>query len=194
MDPARADDPWQLFDEWFTEALSVEPHAHAFTLATVGDDGRPSARVVLYKGRSEAGLRFFTNYTSRKARELGQRPFAAAAFYWPNLHRQVRFEGSIEKLSEAESDEYFQSRPRDSQLGAWASPQSQPLERRALETRMEAERSRFEGGPVARPPHWGGFRLIPGSIEFWLPHEHRLNERWLFSRTREGWQRQALAP
>lgn len=194
MDPAFADDPWHVFDEWFTEALSVQPHAHAFTLATVADDGRPSARVVLYKGRSESGLRFFTNYTSRKARELADRPFAAAVFYWPNLHRQIRFEGSIEKLSEAESDEYFRGRPRDSQLGAWASPQSQPLARGALEIRMEAERSRFEGGPVARPPHWGGYRLTPSAIEFWLPHEHRLNERWLFSRNGDGWERQALAP
>jgi len=194
VDPAVADDPWHLFDEWFTEALSVQPHAHAFTLATAAEDGMPSARVVLYKGRSDSGLRFFTNYTSRKARELARCPRAAAVFYWPNLHRQVRFEGSIEKLSEAESDEYFRSRPRDSQLGAWASPQSQPLERGALESRMEAERSRFEGGPVTRPPHWGGYRLIPSSIEFWLPHEHRLNERWLFSRTGQGWERQALAP
>src|SRR5690606_38830617 len=163
-----------LFDAWFTEALSVQPHAPAFTLATVADDGKPSARVVLYKGRSASGLRFFTNYTSRKARELAQHPWAAAVFYWPNLHRQVRFEGSVDQLSAAESDEYFRSRPRDSQLGAWASPQSQPLERGALETRMAAERARFEGSPVPRPPHWGGYRLIPSSVEFWLPHDHRL--------------------
>lgn len=194
MDPAVAKDPWQVFEHWFAEALSVQPHASAFTLATVAPDGAPSARVVLYKGRSGAGLRFFTNYLSRKGQELEQRPLAAAVFYWPNLHRQVRFEGAIERLSEAESDEYFASRPRDSQLGAWASAQSQPLEHGALETRMEAERLRFEGGPVARPPHWGGYRLTPRSIEFWLPHEHRLNERWLFSRIGEGWERRALAP
>lgn len=194
MDPALIDDPWQLFDAWFTEALSVQPHAPAFTLATVADDGKPSARVVLYKGRSASGLRFFTNYTSRKARELAQHPGAAAVFYWPNLHRQVRFEGLVEQLSAAESDEYFRSRPRDSQLGAWASPQSQPLERGALETRMAAERARFEGSPVPRPPHWGGYRLIPSSVEFWLPHDHRLNERWLYSRNGEAWERHELAP
>ena len=194
MDPALAHDPWPLFEHWFTEALSVQPHSSAFTLATVGPDGTPSARVVLYKGRSEAGLRFFTNYASRKGQELAQRPLAAAVFYWPLLHRQVRFEGVIEKLSDLESDEYFASRPRDSQLGAWASPQSQPLALGVLERRLEEARSRFEGGPVARPPHWGGYRLIPRSIEFWLPHEHRLNERWLFSRIGEGWERQALAP
>jgi pyridoxamine 5'-phosphate oxidase len=149
---------------------------------------------VLYKGRSESGFRFFTNYTSRKGQELAGLPLAAAVFYWPDLHRQVRFEGSIEKLSEAESDAYFASRPRDSQLGAWASPQSQPLESGELERRMEAERLRFEGTSVTRPAHWGGYRLVPSSIEFWLPHEHRLNERWLFSRIGDAWERQALAP
>ena len=194
MDPALADDPWQPFDLWLSEACSVQAHADAFTLATVGPDGKPSARIVLYKGRSESGFRFFTNTTSRKGRELAAVPWAAAVFYWPDLHRQVRFEGSIEQLSAAESDAYFASRPRDSQLGAWASPQSQPLERGELERRMEAERLRFEGTSVARPPHWGGYRLVPSSVEFWLPHEHRLNERWLFSRNGETWERRALAP
>lgn len=194
MDPARTDEPWQLFEVWFAEAMSAQPHASAFTLATVGSEGRPSARVVLYKGRSAAGLRFFTNYTSRKGQELAERPLAAAVFYWPNLHRQVRFEGSIEKLSEEESNEYFASRPRDSQLGAWASPQSQPIERGELERRFEVERTRFVGGSVERPPYWGGYRLTPNLIEFWLPHEHRLNERWLFSRNEQGWLRRALAP
>lgn len=194
MDPALVDDPWQLFDLWLSEALARQPHADAFTLATVGLQGRPSARVVLYKGRSEGGLRFFTNYTSRKGKELERLPFAAAVFYWPELHRQVRLEGSIEMLSDAESDAYFSCRPRESQLGAWASPQSQPLERGVLEHRLQAERLRFEGRSVVRPTHWGGYRLIPSSIEFWLPHEHRLNERWLFRRHGEGWYREALAP
>jgi len=194
VDPAVADDPWQLFELWFSEACSVQPHADAFTLASVSAEGRPSARVVLYKGRSELGLRFFTNYTSRKGQELERVPFAAAVFYWPGLHRQIRFEGSIEKLAPDESDAYFAGRPRDSQLGAWASPQSQTLERGALERRLETERQRFAGDPVPRPPHWGGYRLTPSSIEFWLPHEHRLNERWLFSWDGAGWGRQALAP
>ena len=195
VDPALANDPWPLFELWFSEALVAQrANAHAFTLATVGLDGRPSARVVLYKGRSEAGFRFFTNYQSRKGQELEKLPFAAAVFYWPDLHRQVRFEGAIEKLSSAESDAYFASRPRDSQLGAWASPQSQPLEPGLLERRLEDVRLRFEGGAVARPAHWGGYRLTPDTVEFWLPHEHRLNERWLFCRAGEGWQRRALGP
>lgn len=195
VDPDLVADPWQLFDSWFAEAVTArESNAEAFTLATVGLEGRPSARVVLYKGRSGPGLRFFTNTTSRKGRELERVPFAAAVFYWPGLHRQVRFEGSIERLGDAESDAYFASRARESQLGAWASPQSQPLDQAALARSVEAVRLRFEGQPVPRPPHWGGYRLTPTLIEFWLPHAHRLNERLEFRRDGGGWLRQALAP
>lgn len=195
VDPDLVADPWQLFDAWLAEAVAARlPHADAFTLATVGLEGRPAARVVLYKGRSGPGFRFFTNYTSRKGRELEQVPFAAGVFYWPGVHRQVRFEGSIERLADEESDAYFASRARESQLGAWASPQSQPIDKDALARCVETERLRFEGKPVTRPPHWGGYRLTPSLIEFWLPHEHRLNERLEFRRDGGGWLRQALAP
>lgn len=196
MHPETVHDPWTLFDHWFAAALARgQVYAEAFTLATVGLNGKPAARVVLSKGRSGDGLRFFTNYDSRKGQELERTPYAAAVFYWPDLERQLRLEGSVEVLPPEESDAYFRSRPRGSQLGAWASPQSQPIaEREVLLARWRDVEKRFAGREVPRPPRWGGFRLIPETFEFWLPDERRLNERWLFCRQPGGWSRSVLAP
>ena len=196
MTPETALEPWTPFEHWLQSAIDHGlTRPDAMTLATIGIDGRPSARVVLYKGHTEDGLRFFTNYDSRKGRELERIPFAAAVFFWAELERQVRIEGAVEKLSEAESDAYFATRPRDSQLGAWASPQSQPLASRTeLEQRLAELRRQYAEREVVRPPHWGGYRLIPDSFEFWTAAAHRLNERWLFRRSAAGWQRSALAP
>jgi pyridoxamine 5'-phosphate oxidase len=196
MTPETAFDPWVLFDLWFQSAVDGGlARPDAMTLATIGLDGRPSARIVLYKGRSEGGLRFFTNYESRKGAELARVPWAAAVFFWAEFERQVRIEGAVAKLADAESDAYFETRPRDSQLGAWASPQSQPLgSREQLEQRLAELREEYAERQVVRPPHWGGYRLIPDSFEFWTAAAHRLNERWLFRRTGSGWQRSALAP
>lgn len=196
MHPKTVSDPWTLFDDWFAAALERgQAFAEAFTLATVGLNGKPAARVVLSKGRSGEGLRFFTNYDSRKGRELEKTPFAAAVFYWPDLQRQVRLEGKVEVLSPDESDAYFRSRPRGSQLGAWASPQSQAIaEREVLLSRWRDVEEQFAGGAVPRPPRWGGYRIIPETFEFWLPDEARLNERWLFCRQAGRWTRSILAP
>jgi pyridoxamine 5'-phosphate oxidase len=151
--------------------------------------------VVLYKGRSGAGLSFFTNYNSRKGAELKQNPRAAAVFHWPSLRRQVRIEGRVEKLAEEESDRYFATRPRESQLGAWASEQSQPLESRAqLRAALQRYSERYRGQAIPRPPHWGGYRLMADHFEFWLAHDARLNDRFAFSREGEGWARRLLAP
>jgi pyridoxamine 5'-phosphate oxidase len=195
VEASQVQDPWQLFESWYAEARAAElPLPEALMLATVGD-GRPSARIVLYKGRSGSGLRFFTNYESRKARELVQTSFAAAVFHWAALGRQVRIEGQVEKLSGQESDEYFASRPRESQLAAWASQQSAVLtSRQALQSELSRVRERFGQGPVSRPPNWGGYRLTPENFEFWSASEHRLNERWLFTRLETGWRRSLLAP
>lgn len=196
MTPSASQDPWTLFDLWFQSAVDrglLRPDA--MTLATVGLDGKPSARVVLYKGRSGSGLRFFTNYESRKGAELERVPYAAVVFFWAELERQVRIEGAVEKLSATESDAYYSTRPRESQLGAWASPQSQPLHsREQLEQRLAELREEYAERQVLRPPHWGGYRLVPDSFEFWTGAAHRLNERWLFRHTDAGWQRSELAP
>ncbi len=194
--PDASDDPWNLFSEWYESAVQCGvPLPEAMTLATVGLDGRPAARVVLYKGRSGSGLRFFTNYLSRKGKELERCPYAALVFHWASEGHQVRIEGSIEKLAPEESDRYFATRPRESQLGAWASPQSEPVESRsALDDKLRLIAERFAVGSVPRPPHWGGYRLVPASFEFWTASEHRLNERWLFTRTGSVWRRSLLGP
>jgi len=196
MDPEITENPLLLLEAWMAEAARAgQPLPEAMTLATVSAEGRPSARVVLYKGLSKGGLTFFTNYESRKAQELEATPYAAAVFHWPSLQRQLRVEGPIEKLSGEESDAYFATRPRDSQLGAWASPQSRVVaSRQELESMLEDVARRFPDGPVPRPPHWGGYRLIPERIEAWLGRPGRLHDRFLYAAGPEGWKRVRLAP
>jgi pyridoxamine 5'-phosphate oxidase len=196
MQPETTADPLELLESWLREAESAGlALPESMTLATVGPDGRPSARVVLYKGLSEGGLRFFTNYQSRKGQELAQVKHAALVFHWAPLERQVRVEGTVEKLSAEESDAYFATRPRESQLGAWASPQSEPIaSREELERRVEELAKRYEGGPVPRPPHWGGYRVVPERVEVWVGRGARLHDRFRFTRGAGGWSRERLAP
>ena len=189
-------DPLALFDEWLAEAGASEPNdPEAMTLATATRDGRPSARIVLLKGHGPDGFVFYTNQQSRKADELAANPNAALLFHWKSLRRQVRIEGSVSRVSDAEGDAYFASRARDSQLGAWASDQSRPLDNRAtFEQRFEGMKRRYEGSEVPRPPHWGGYRLNPEAMEFWTDRPHRLHERRLFTRTPDGWTEGLLYP
>ena len=189
-------DPLALFDEWLAEAGASEPNdPEAMTLATATRDGRPSARIVLLKGHGPDGFVFYTNQQSRKADELAANPNAALLFHWKSLRRQVRIEGSVSPVSDAEGDAYFASRARDSQLGAWASDQSRPLDNRAtFEQRFEGMKRRYEGSEVPRPPHWGGYRLNPEAMEFWTDRPHRLHERRLFTRTPDGWTEGLLYP
>lgn len=191
-----AEDPHALFETWFAEAMAGEPHdANAMTLATADAAGAPSARMVLLKEHDPRGFVFFTNLDSRKGGELADNAQAALLFHWKSLRRQVRIEGPVEPVTEAEADAYFATRSRDAQLGAWASQQSRPLDRReTFEARYEEVRSRFEGDLVSRPPRWSGFRVIPMRIEFWLDREHRLHERRLFVRDGEGWTEGLLYP
>lgn len=189
------DDPIELFGRWFQLAGEGAPLPEAVCVASVDAEGMPDARMVLLKGFDERGFRFFTNEGSAKGRQLAARPAAAMTFYWRELDRQVRIRGAVERVPAAEADEYFTSRPRDSQLGAWASPQSEPLGGRAeLDERLEAARERFGDGPVERPPHWGGYRLVPGSIEFWQGQVGRLHDRFRYERDGEGWWVTRLAP
>jgi pyridoxamine 5'-phosphate oxidase len=187
--------PLDLFARWFLEAQAADvPQPEAMALATATPDGRPSLRFVLYRGRSGDGLRFFTNYQSRKADELHANPVAAATFYWQPLARQVRFEGPVERLDPAQSDEYFAGRPRGSQLGAWASPQSRVFPYADLQARYAEVETAYQGRPVPRPPHWGGFLLIPTRVEFWEGSDHRLHRRVLHTIGPTGWSATELAP
>lgn len=189
-------DPFTLFDQWYAEARATEPNdSNAMALATVDVAGQPSVRMVLLKGHGPDGFVFYTNRESRKAGELAAVPRAALLFHWKSLRRQIRIEGAVTLATDAESDAYFASRGRDSQLGAWASDQSRPLDARdTFEARYEAARARFEGGDVPRPPHWGGYRVTPQRIEFWQDREHRLHERRVFTRTADGWDEGLLYP
>lgn len=191
-----AADPHLLFAAWLKEAEASEPNdPNAVALATVDADGRPSARMVLLKGHDQRGFVFYTNGESRKAAALAAHPVAALLFHWKSLRRQVRIEGAVTPVDAAESDAYFASRGRDSQLGAWASDQSRPLDRReTFESRFEEVKARFEGGDVPRPPHWGGWRVTPERIEFWQDRAHRLHERLLFTATADGWSEGLLYP
>lgn len=190
------DDPHALFAAWLEDARGSEPNdPNAMAVATVGADGMPSVRMVLLKGHDARGFVFYTNQQSRKAGELTANPKAALLFHWKNRRRQVRIEGPVSLVADAEADAYFASRGRDSQLGAWASDQSRPLADRAtFEARFEAEQARFEGRDVPRPPHWGGYRVTPARIEFWSDRAHRLHERRVFTRTADGWSEGLLYP
>lgn len=189
-------DPFALFDAWYAEARESEPNdSNAMALATVGADGQPSVRMVLLKGHGPDGFVFYTNRESRKAGELGAGSKAALLFHWKSLRRQIRIEGAVSFATDAESDAYFASRSRDSQLGAWASDQSRPLDsRETFEARFLGMKARFDGGDVPRPPHWGGYRVTPTKIEFWQDRAHRLHERRLFTRTEGGWTEGLLYP
>lgn len=197
LEEAQApDEPLALFRHWFEEALRAElTEPNAMVLATVDTSGRPSARVVLLKDFNEAGFVFYTNYESRKGKELAQNPWAALVFWWAELMRQVRIEGRVEKVPAEESDAYFQTRPRESQLGAWASPQSQVVPDRAtLEQRVAEWAQQFNERKIPRPPHWGGYRVVPEVIEFWQGRSGRLHDRLRYRRTTQGWVRERLAP
>jgi pyridoxamine 5'-phosphate oxidase len=191
-----ATDPFQLFDEWFAEAQASEVNdAEAMALATADATGRPSVRMVLLKGHGPDGFVFYTNEQSAKGNQLAGNPQAALLFHWKSLRRQVRIEGPVERVNTEESDAYFASRSRDSQLGAWASDQSRPLDSRDIfETRFEEMKSRFEREDVPRPPHWGGYRVIPNRIEFWSDRPHRLHERRLFTQLDGQWGEGLLYP
>ena len=171
------------------------PEPTAFALGTVGHGGQPSVRILLLKGVDERGFVFYTNYESRKGRELLAHPQAAMCFHWQPLERQVRIEGTTTRVSDAEADAYFASRERGSQLGAWASRQSEPMEHPgALDERVREFERRFEGTEVTRPPHWSGFRLVPARIEFWHNMPSRLHERLVYSRDGDGWRKDVLYP
>ncbi len=191
-----AADPLSLFDQWLAEARSSEPNdPEAMALATADPSGHPSVRMVLLKGHGPEGFAFYTNEQSAKGKQLAANPRAALLFHWKSLRRQVRIEGTVERVPDTDADAYFASRARDSQLGAWASDQSRPLDRReTFEQRFTDTQQRFEGGDVPRPPHWGGYRLIPDRIEFWTNRPHRLHERRLFVRSGEGWAEGLLYP
>lgn len=192
------DDPIELFRRWFDEAARAGmPQVNAMTLATVAGDGRPSARTVLLKGVDDRGFQFFTNYESRKAAELEANPHAALVFLWIPLERQVRVTGDVTRLSAEESDAYFATRPRGSQVGAWASQQSRPLPaREQLEQRWQQLEDQYGHDPVPRPGHWGGYLVTPREIEFWQGRENRLHDRFVYTRSADGsgWERTRLQP
>jgi len=193
------DDPIEHFEDWFADARTAEvDEPNAMTLATAGADGTPSARIVLLKGVDERGFQFYTNYDSRKGTEISQNPHAALVFWWPPLERQVRIEGRVERLPDTESTEYFQGRPRGSQLGTWASPQSRVVEsRNALEDNLEAVTAEYEGhDEIPRPSYWGGYVVRPTQIEFWQGRPNRLHDRLRYRRDDEAddWTLERLAP
>jgi len=189
-------DPFQLFDDWYAEARASEPNEPgAMTVATAGADGQPSARMLLLKAHGPEGFTFYTHERSPKGMDLAENPRAALLFHWKSLCRQVRIEGDVERVSAADADAYFASRARDSQLGAWASDQSRPLDsRQTFERRFEDVKRRFDGQEVPRPAGWIGYRVVPNRIEFWTAREHRLHERRLFTRDGHEWTEGLLYP
>lgn len=192
-------DPIDQFTSWWEVAQREAALPEAMTLATVDDEGSPDARMVLLKGHGPDGFRFFSNFESRKARQLEAMPGAALILYWRELDRQVRIRGPVERLSERDSDAYFATRPRESRLGAWASPQSRPLaDRTELESLLADVRRRFGEGDdaaeIPRPPYWGGYVLLHEEVEFWQGHQARLHDRFVYSREGEGWRIERLGP
>jgi pyridoxamine 5'-phosphate oxidase len=189
-------DPIVQFQLWYKDAIDAEiPQANAMTLATADREGKPSARIVLMKNAEVRGFTFFTNYRSRKGRELEDNPCAALVFYWEALGRQVRVEGTVEKLPAAESDAYFASRPLENKLSSVASPQSEPVSREELDLRSEELKQRYVTGTIARPAHWGGYRVKPDRVEFWQRRFARMNDRVVYNRRRDGsWKMTRLAP
>jgi len=188
--------PMEQFERWFREVIAAGlPEPNAMHLSTVSPEGRPAGRIVLLKAVDERGFVFFTNYQSRKGLEMGVNPWVALTFFWEGLERQVRIEGQVEKVNEVESDTYFQSRPRGSQLGAWISSQSQPVAARSfLEEQYAQVSRRYEGQTVPRPPHWGGFRVLPSYLEFWQGRPSRLHDRLAYTLTEGQWLINRLAP
>ncbi|MEH2012992.1 pyridoxamine 5'-phosphate oxidase [Nostoc sp.] len=189
--------PFIQFQKWFDQALAGQlPEPNAMTIATATPDGKPSARMVLLKDFDQRGFVLFTNYNSHKGQELAENPQAALVFWWAELERQVRISGYVEKVSETESDQYFDSRPVNSRLGAWVSNQSEAIEsREVLERRLQELKSKYENQEIPRPPHWGGLRVIPTEIEFWQGRPSRLHDRLLYSRLDNGtWNIKRLSP
>ena len=196
VESAALDDPLKQFELWLAAAITAKlPEPNAMTLATVGNDLRPSTRIVLIKGLDARGPVWFTNYQSRKGREMAGNPYAALQFHWVELERSVRIEGMVEKVSAEESDAYFQSRPLGSRIGAWASPQSDVVASRAVLESREAEfKARFGDHPP-RPPHWGGYRLLPDNWQFWQGRRSRLHDRLRYTlQADQSWHRERLAP
>ncbi|HWA51021.1 MAG TPA: pyridoxamine 5'-phosphate oxidase [Dongiaceae bacterium] len=189
-------EPYEQFRRWFAEAEATEPNdPNAMAIASVGADGQPSVRMVLLKDADERGFVFYTNYESRKGRQLQETRKAALLFHWKTVGRQVRAEGSVETVTAAEADAYFATRHRSSQIGAWASQQSRPLESRfELEKRVAAYAAKYAIGAVPRPPYWSGFRIVPDRIEFWENKPFRLHDRLVYSRAGDGWTTEKLYP
>jgi len=196
LDESHADaDPVAQFARWWDEALGAQlPEPNAMTLATADADGQPAARIVLLKGFDARGFVFYTNYSSRKGRELAANPRATLLFFWAELERQVRIDGTVTRVAAEESDEYFRSRPLASRIGAWASPQSEPISGKAWLLARAAEMGLKHGPSPQRPPHWGGYRVAPQAVEFWQGRPSRLHDRLLYRSENGGWQRQRLAP
>jgi pyridoxamine 5'-phosphate oxidase len=196
VETGLAQNPFTQFRLWFDHAESAAvPDANAMTLATATPDGKPSARIVLLKGFDERGFCFFTNYDSKKGTQLDTNPHAALVFFWQPLHRQVRIEGAVERMTDVESETYFHSRPRESQIGALASPQSNPIPNREfLEERFRQLSEQYNSGVVPRPTHWGGYRVIPHTVEFWQGRENRLHDRLVYYKEENQWRIERLAP
>lgn len=189
-------DPIQQFAEWFTDAQKAkEPIPESMAVATADSEGKPSVRILLLKEFSPKGFVFFTNYQSRKSSDLRENPQVALTFHWPRLERQIRIEGKVKKVTRAESQSYFSTRPKGSQIGAWASPQSTAINSRDyLDERVEAFEKKFKGKKILCPPHWGGFRVVPERIEFWQGRPDRLHDRFLFIKENKKWKLVRLAP